>query len=341
MSKLGFAAQDISICLRCQYRLSLRKRPRPKQPQNPQQLRSFVLGRGLQQEQSHHGNVDSHDETSYPPPESLPPPSFTITYEPHKPPHKAVSWKRVQGLLPPKDSLGVESLGQPAEVLILKNPQQRGNRVEPSNALWVSRADNDSATEMMSSADMLKEMNAERGIVGIDQVCKNIEDVKSEWAKYTNLPQEAPGSAVSRQRYDDVTSKLCKSFTMSQLVVYWERNKNTQLADPFDLHYQYSNTLYARSAWNPGTTDISNIKAPELMELVQDGMIAGSIVPDNMEKHALRKSMLVDRILHQCWRIRPKEDESSSGEMDIRLKGPHLELIVNHSEARSLTLHNL
>lgn len=337
MSTLGFAGQEASICLRCQYRLSLRRRSRPKQRQIPQQVRHFGRDRRLHQEQTPVKDVDSYDQ-SFAPSQSQPQPNFTITYQPYKAPSKALSFRRLNDLPPPKDSLGFESLGQPAEVLILKDLQRRGHHDKPLQGTRSSQTGGDLPTEAMSSSDMLKEMNAERGIIGIDQVCKNIDALKDEWTRALTdlkLPWEATGSVVTKRRYDEVVARLSNGFTISQLAAYLDRNENMQLADPLDLHNQFSSTLYARSPWTPGTTDIWRSRAPTITELDQGGMSAEAVVPDKIEKQVPRKNMLIDRILRYCWRIRPKEDESSLGEMDIRLQAPHLELIVNHSEFES------
>lgn len=336
MSRFGSAVQEASICLRCQYRLSSRRRPRFKQQQLHPQVRLFGLDRLLHQEQTPIKDVDSYHEAPYVASDSHTQPNFTITFEPYKPPFKAVSFRRPTELPPLKDSLNFESLGQPAEVLILKDRQKRNDQEKPIQGAWLSQTGSDLPTEVMTSSDMLEEMNAERGIIGIDQVCKNIETVKAEWMRDARLPWEAPGGVVTKRRYHQAVSRLYDGFTISQLAVYLERNENQDLADPLDLYNLFSSTLYARSPWTSGTTDIWQSKAPPITELAQGRMSAKAVVPDRSEKQASRKSMLVDRILRYCWRIRPQEDESSLGEMDIRLQPAHLELIVNHSEPGSL-----
>jgi len=333
MFKLGFVAKEASICLRCQYRLSLRRRPRSKQQQLHQQVRHFGLDRRLHQEQMPIKDVDSYDEASHAVPGSQPQPNFTVTFEPYKPPTKTVSFRRLSYLPPPKDSLGFESLGQPAEVLILKDRQERKDHEKPLEGSWPSQTGRDRPTEAMSSSDMLEKMKAEQGIIGIDQVCQNIDTVKAEWTRDASLPWEADGRVLTQRRYDEIVSRLYDGFTISQLAVYLERNEHKQLADPLDLYNQFSSTLYARSPWTSGTTEIWRSKAPAITELAQGETSAQVVVPDRAEKQASRKSMLIDRILRYCWRTRPKEDESSLGEMDIRLQPAHLELIVNHSEA--------
>jgi len=336
MSKLGSTIQEATICLRCQHRLSLRRKPQPKQRQPPQQVRHFGLDRRLHQEQTPVKDLDSYDGSSHAASDYQPQPNFTITYEPYKAPSKTLSFRRLNEQPRHKDTLGFNSLGQPAEVLILKDRQESEDHDKPLKSSRSSQTSSDPQTEAMSSSDMLEKMNAERGIIGIDQVCKNIEAVKGEWTRDLtdlNLPWEAAGSVVTKRWYDELVSRLSDGFTISQLAVYLERNENMQLADPLDLHNQFSSTLYARSPWTPGTTDIWRSKSPEITELARDGLSTKAVILDKVEKQAPRKSILIDRILRYCWRIRPKEDESSLGEMDVRLQSAHLELILNHSEA--------
>ncbi len=336
MSKLGSAAQEASICLRCQYRLSLRRKPRLKQQQLHQQVRHFELDRRLHQEQTPIKDVQSYDEASYTAPASQSQPNFTITYEPHKPRFNAVAFRKLGDLPQPKDRLGFESLGQPAEVLILKDQQGRKDYEKPLHSSRLSQTGDDPPIDAMSSSDMQEEMNAERGIISMDQVCQNIDTLRGQWLKDARLPWEASGSVLSRRRYDEVVARLYDGFTISQLAVYLGRNENKHLADPLDLHNQFWSTLYARSSWTSGTTDFWQSKAPPITEMTQDGVTATVALPNKVDKQASRKTMLVDRILRYCWRVRPKEDESSLGEMDIRLQSAHLEIIVNHSEPDAL-----
>lgn len=334
MSIPSSAIREASICLRCQYRLSLRRKPKLRQPPlTPHQIRHFGLGRGLHQEQTPIKDVDSYDEGSSTISNAPPQPDITVTYVPWKNPARVLSFRKPT---PPKDSLGFVSLGQPAEVLILKDQREREELDRYYRDVRSSETDADPPAESLSSSKMLEEMNAERGIIGIDQVCKNIDAAKEEWMKdsaQSKLPWENTASVVTKRQYEEVASRLNKSFTTSQLAAYLYRNEDIEKLDPLDLHNQYRSNLYTRSSWKPGTTEIWQSRAPEVASIVR-GSIGAKF--ETSEKHATKKGNLTDRILRSCWRIRPREDEKSIGEMDIRLHAEHLNLIINHRKLEIL-----
>lgn len=315
MFKIGATFQEASICLRCQYRLSLRQRPRPKQPfpRAPLQIRHFEPGRRSFQEQVGVSDVDNYDDVVSKP---------IITYEPYEPGSKDPQ-RRKNAYSSVKNSLGVNALGEPAEVLIVGEKQQEANRKR--DLVWRSlRPSTEALGETMSSTEMIEEMDAERGIIDIDQVCKNIEAVKGSRTAKGELPWKAAEYTVSSKQYNKFETTLREGFTVRQLAAYLEKTAKLRPVDPMDLHTEYSCSLYARSSWRPGMTDLWGMRAPQIMQGDQEKQGRSS-------KQGSQKSVIIDRIIRHCWRIRPQEDEAAVGEIDVRLQSPHLELIVNHS----------
>ena len=190
----------------------------------------------------------------------------------------------------------------------------------------VSGPDKNPAQEPISSSGMLEEMDAERGIVDIDDVCKNIESVRTSWAARTK-------GNITGVAYKDLVSRLQEGFTKQQLVAYMDRARRNPAADIFDLDVEYSNKLYARSSWQPvGHTSLRKSKAPKLAYNTLEEDFNEKDVPGIERRQGLSKDDLVERIIRQCWKVTPKFEESRLGELDLRLQKLHLNLILNHSK---------
>ena len=318
MFKLIPAAQDCSICLRCQYRLSFRQGPRSgsRRPTGyPQQLRRFTLGSSLRQEQSSsheaitdNGNLD-RAPIRYFTEELRPDQNYRHGNEPST-----------------KDSLGLDVLGEPAEVLILRDKENRFRLSSNEAPVRASGPDENPAQEQISSSGMLEEMDAERGIVDIDDACKHIESVRASWAARTR-------GSINGIAYNDLVSRLQGGFTKRQLGAYFDRAGKDPAADIFDLSIEFSNHHYARSSWQlAGNTPPPKSKAPRIADLRPQQESKEKGVPGKERGHGLSKEVLVKRILRRCWNITPRFQESSSGELDIRLQRLQFNLILNHSK---------
>jgi len=359
MYKLGSGVQERSICLRCLIRLGLRPRhrPLPHHQRSPQTIRYFTASRRLWQEQADLGNTDNDQHTTresvltYHPYDKGPirrnvekrlhfdpdgPGGLNVTWEPTVPPSKTPDLDKTFRHLSMKDRLGIDSLGQPAEVLILRERHKQRGRIRPDVEREYSEPSDESPAAAMSSSDMLDEMNAERGIIDTDQVCKNIDIAKGEWIKEFNLPREITGSLLATKYYGGFASKLYNGFTMSQLATYLERNAQMHSLDPLDLHNEFSSALYSRSCWSAGTTDLLQIRAPNILNNDGIGASVGRAFQETSEEHVSPKLSLINAILRHCWRLRPEENETSIGELDIQLQSIHLQLIVGHGMTAKL-----
>lgn len=318
MLKLMPAAQDFSICLRCQFRLGLRRGPRSghRRPTGyPQQLRHFTSGLTVRQElSSSHDAADNSVDLErspirYSTEELHPNQNYRHGNEPSK-----------------KDSLGFNVLGEPAEVLVLRDKENLFRLDSAMALLRASGSDKNPAQESMSSSEMLEELVAERGVIDIDEVCKNIESVRSSWAA------QKKGS-ITGVAYNGLVSRLQDGFTKQQLGAYLYKAGKDPAADVFDLNVEISNSLYARSSWQlVGNTPPGQSKAPRIADKMPEESSKEKEVLGKERAQGLSKEALVKRILRQCWNVTPRFQESSMGELDIRLQNSHLNLILNHSK---------
>ena len=317
MFKLIPDAQEFSICLRCLYRLSLRRGPRsgrPRPTRYPQQLRRFTSGRSLRQE-----HLSSHDVVA----DNGSLDRVSIRYITEESPPE-VNYR--SGIEPStKGSLGLNVLGEPAEVLILRDKRNHFRLDSNLARVRASGPDKNPAQEPINSSGMLKEMDAERGIADIDEVCKNIESVGASWVARTK-------GSITGVAYKDLVSRLQEGFTKKQLGAYLNRAGKDPAADVFDLNVEIANSLYARSSWQLlGDTSLPRSKAPNISRN-PPGVSNKKEVSGKERGKGTSKDALVKRVLRQCWNITPRFQESSLGEMEIRLKKLHLSLILNHGK---------
>ena len=188
------------------------------------------------------------------------------------------------------------------------------------------RADNNQPPlEPTHSKDILDEMDSERGIVDMEQVFENIEAVKSTLREDKTLPWESIAGTVRAQDYARVAKRLSKGFTSQQLAAYYHKKIEGHDLDPYELHHVFASQLYARSSWKPGTSELWRIRAPDLRK------DTGSVKKGVSLKSFYTKEAIVFEIMTRCWKVRPLEEASYQGEMDIRLKPSHIALIINHS----------
>ena len=311
MFKLTSAAQDFTICLRCQYGLNVRQKPRSsrRRPSRcPQQLRRFTSGASLQQQTSSAHDAATIDDNL----ERLPIRYSTEELHPNQ-------LNRYGNGPPRKDSLGLNVLGEPAEVLILRDKRHRFQVDSPMAKVRASGPDKNPTAEPISSSEILEKMNAERGIIDIDEACRNIESLRTSWIAGTN-------GSITGNAYDDLVSRLHAGFTKPQLVAYLDRAGKDPAADTFDLSVDFSSRIYARSSWQPqGHTPPQKSTAPRIDSVEKEVLWKES-------RQGLAKDALVKRILRQCWNIKPQLQESSLGVLDIRLRKLDLDLILNHSK---------
>ena len=305
------AAQDLSLCSRCHYRLSIRQGPQPghrRRTGYPQQLRRFTSRASLQQQPAseHHEAVKDGYLGRAP-----------IRYTNEEP---LLNPKDRPRIWPPKkDSLGLHVLGEPAEVLILRDKQRRFQLDSAMAKVRASGPDKNPDPEPVSSSEMLKKMDAQRGKINLKEACKNIESVRASFAAKTN-------GSISQDEHSDLVNKLQVGFTRQQLAAYLGRPGQDQTARYFNLDFKLSSALYARSPWQVlGSMPPHTTRAPSLRR-------TGPELLERAVGKGLGKDGLAKMIIRRRWNIKTTSLDSSLGELDIRLQDMHFSLILNHSK---------
>ena len=330
MFKLAPLTQEVSVCLRCQLRLSLRKVSRQDIPKRlsttPQQPRAFAPGRKLGQEQAILSDDSLLDEELIAPIRKHDP--FGHKLEGRSVPRRVPGHTGVRHLpRGHKDTLTFNALGEPAEVLVLNDGRVAIEGRSDSVEVRSKRAAKDREINVLSSSDMLDEIDAERGLADIDQVFENIDGVKNSWI----ATSKSDPPVFSAAEHAEIASQLSRGFTTKQLALYLDRADVDKPKDPLDLRYEFSSNIYSRSAWAPGTPSPQQSRAPKIVKSGKDSKMRKNLTYKKMDRQLSVKSMLIERILRQCWQFNVRQDESTEGELEIRLHATHLDLIMNHS----------
>ena len=313
MFKLIPGAQGSSICLRCQCRLTARQKSRSSRRlhvRHPQQLRPFTSGPSLGQERQ--SLQDAATDKG------------TIERAPIR--YCFGDWGPERSSTPTKNNLGLNVLGEPAEVLVLRDRQYRVDHDIGMGRIRATGPDRNPVQEPTSSSGLMEKMNAERGVIGIDEVCNNIENVRASWAESTK-------GNITGLSYHDLVTRLCDGFTRQQLAAYLTRYDKSPIADVFDLSVEISNSLYTRSSWQPvAETAARQSKAPKIVDKTPYEDFKTAEDPGKERGQGRKKEDLVQRLLRRCWNISPQFKDSLIGELDLRVQESHLNLIVNHSK---------
>ena len=105
-----------------------------------------------------------------------------------------------------KDTLMFNALGEPAEVLVLDDGRVSREGRSDSVEVRSKRAAEDREMNMLSSSDMVDEIDAERGLADTDQVFENIEGIRNSWiAKSKSDP-----AVVYTAEYAGIASQRCR-----------------------------------------------------------------------------------------------------------------------------------
>lgn len=319
------ASKDVLIHLRYQSqfsRHSFRRAACPAAPPCSEQKRCIGLGRPFPHRQDR-----LHDEE---------PPSGTdgasqpqVERSQYKSPSSfaPTSYRRFQ-LGSHTVTLGVDALGEPAQVRILRDLPTKNWKEVPRNFSLSDEQDDVEAA--LSSKEILSSMDAEANPVDYQKVKENIEKVRM-------FPLDGnPSRELTYAEYQSLAKRLHDGFTTKQLEGYLAKPVSQVATKYDDLEGYLEDDLCVRSCW---LSSVSTFPQDALlrMKVRSAGTARHSQVGNNFNQSAdnakpSHKRRLVEKILRHSWRLRTIEEKALDGEIDIRLDGQHLKLFVNHSE---------
>lgn len=240
------SSRGATRCLRCQFRL-LSPRPRPSQLHYarpiPSPQRFLSTSTDAPEEtpgRSDEGPGDTEDNSN-----SL------ITY---------VTWPDIGQT----SSLGIESLGEPGNVFLLKDNEIR-RKDNPDGAIL-----DDTIAREWSDPSVLKQMIDEEGELSDSSYAKNnLERIR--------LTRQHCGP-LQKKKWDDLRATITSGFTITQLSDYIQdfQNEPIQTDDP---------------TWRPGTSVFLDSEAGKNLVNKVTGL-----------KSPTLKQLLAEKILRGCWK---------------------------------------
>ena len=242
------------------------------------------------------------------------------------------------------DTLGVTSLGKPAEVLRVRDRSRAPDGLQRKG--WFLRTKNNDhpgspepLTSLVSS-DILERVKSEQGLISTARAHENIDDLKQSWLSGLREKDMPP----TESECYDLGEKLYDGFTIKQLLGYINRKTSSNPPDLLDLSRPYRSNALIRTAWRAGTTlfpaDAIQRIGTSIAELdIELGLLPRPVYTEASISYEKRNSKdtlkhhLVKKILWKCWNIKPRAALDVVGEIDVRLDEASLELITNHSRS--------
>ena len=314
----GSGLRGFSICARCLYRLMIRQYPLQQlSPLNTPQSRRINHAPRLSQQQAQRQLPALHIQNL----------NHVVSESDYK--HGLKNGKKRIDLYT-KDSLGMDSLGRPAEALILRSH----NKGRGSSLLAEDMEEYDPEEVRVSASEMLQRISAERGLVGPQSVAQNLDDIRSGWVSKLGKKDQP-----TEQEYKALFKTLHAGFTVKQLKEYYGPEVVGLTDDPDNLDALYSSDLYARTSWTYGTTSFPRTALSRLAAMekaIPAAVTAAEPLDeqqtDTMGTKQLSKSDVIHKIIRERWRLRGVDYEEALGEIDIRIRAEHVSVLENHSK---------
>jgi hypothetical protein len=333
MYNLATAAQDVAICLRCQYRFARREGRLPLvqfQAQNAPQSRWLTTT-----QRRHEGEIQQQIEG--------------VSEDGAKfrryPRRRLGNRLREQHLKYPSTKflrfqdeaveLGVNSFGKPAKILIV-HEKKHAKPLKRHGSADVCPAQTSTAEEESLSKDIMRSFVAGSTAVDAETALKNLEQVKREF-----FDKYCFGRNPTIEQCHAVATKLYNGFTNPQLVLYLKNTTTFSKATGIDdMEGSFQTPQFTRSQFVVGQsqfpdTAISRV-TPNTPRWLDTNIIGLPIQKGQKKKKKkkvgqTRKQGLVERILRLSWHIRAIEEKAVDGEVDIKLSEEHLDLLLSHS----------
>ncbi|KAL8728873.1 MAG: hypothetical protein Q9166_005113 [cf. Caloplaca sp. 2 TL-2023] len=232
-----------------------------------------------------------------------------------------------------REALGVTTLGKPAEVLRVRDMLER----HKASKWWLFQ-DQDSKRpspmEPLTASDILKSVSSERGLVNSAQASQNIEQLRQGWLSSLKDQDLDP----TESECYDLGRQLLNGFTTKQLSGYLGELRVPVFRDILDLNGPFKSNSFTRSEWKVGMTPFPGDTSQRLQSLVGERKhqvstpvhTQAAVSAESRRSGDPYKHILVNKIMRQCWDIKPREELASLGEVDIRVPETHLELLASH-----------
>ena len=194
-----------------------------------------------------------------------------------------------------REKLGVDVLGEMAEVIVLRDSKMRN----------YTQGEYEENVEAQEGVDILAKLDEERGLVGWKEIESNINDFRPTDGRH---PQ-------TREEFGDLLTGLQNGFTVSQLKSYLEVHGRKNLADLAPISVSLALRI---SPWIPGVSESD--------ERLDDDDLRGY----DLESYT-SKQRLVLRLLRECWKLELPFVEEGIGQIEVEIKPGDLDLLLSET----------
>lgn len=312
------AAQDFSICFRCQYRIAFRqlRSGRRSRLMNTAVRRHISTDRRLAQESQSVASAHAEQDPS------------PLVHQINAAKLRRLHWN-------PDDiyqTLDVDAMGEPGEILMLR---QRQPQARDLCADKVEDAIEDSHSNI-SPIEMLETLQGDCGLLDAKVVFENIQQLKETWLSQLQDRSGLP----TRAEYLQMVNQLQEGFTSKQLWGYYEAHLRSS-ENSLDLSCPHSTQFYTRSSWKPGCSPFPGDAADQLLWLrSKQTRNRKKVKNDNkLGRHDLmvRRAGSIDnnvaeKIIREAWNLRLLEEREDHGELDLWIEPTRLAILLSDSK---------
>lgn len=213
---------------------------------------------------------------------------------------------------------GVKTLGQDAAILVLR-PAREVSKAAPSESVEETIGNEQDAPRILAS------LEAQIRKVSPEEILEQIESLRPRTHEDPNEPHY-----VTQAAFLKLSKVLNKSFTRVQIAQYYSsmkgiEEKSVKIALLTRLNRK--DDAVDKTPWNPGQTSISK-------------RLPGYSEAKAPKRKPASKSLMVDQILRDVWRLVMLEEIEAPGEIELTLKPWQLSLL-NVGESKSTVLDRI
>ena len=305
-------SREIGVCLRCQYRL-YRRAARSNFRQPPSSTRSFTQDSRHNQQASQAPNDANEDHEN------------AIRIRREIVDGSATKWRSL-GLHEEEIPLGVNTLGEPAAIRVLRDRPRRPEALDVPTTRPEVPYD-----------DLMKRFQEENGSSTPKEVHRHIETIRAAFlAKISSV--EGP----TEKECEEVSQTIQNGFKTVQLEGYIKAvgTFTPSSVDNLDAFLAIKNCrrsrwFAGRSKWPEDALIRVHPKSGRGLEILYTPPPKALEEPN---KKVSKKKVLARTILQTCWGLRSQEEKMSSGSVAMRIEKGCLELLLKQSELLVLGL---
>jgi hypothetical protein len=280
-------ASNAFVCIRCE--LQLARRRLPAYARRPSRANFSTSAR-------RRDGADEADAPSQPPPAAL-----RITRE--REPLNRIRRREGRAIRETSARLGVTALGDDAEILVLSELSSRRSEEHIEKPRKI---------EPLPVPDITAILDTQKEDVTPQDIRDRIESLRPQLDVPLPLEHGEP-HYVSQKAFVTLIRDLSRGFTQPQLSQYYAAVKNVHREEFYkemlaSMKEETGTTKreILRSNWQPGTTAMTK----RLPGMAMTGP----------KRAPINKSLLVDRIMRDVWKLVPLEEVEARGEVELFLK---------------------